>query len=301
MTGRVLVTGASGFIGRSVLEPLRARGFEVHAASHGEPPVGADGCTWHQSDLLEVGSRRRLLEAVAPTHLLHLAWYAVPGSFWTAPENFLWLEASLDLIAASREMRVVMAGSCAEYDWSRGGLCRENDICRPATPYGQAKLALQQALFQSGHDAAWGRIFFPFGPHEPPSRLVPSVVRALLKGQPARCSHGAQVRDFLYVEDLGDAFATLLDSRLQGPVNMASGEERSIRSLVEAIQSRLGGVVRFGDLAAPDGEPARLAADATRLRKELGWKPRVGLEAGLDRSVAWWQLEETAQRVFSHE
>lgn len=295
MSARVLVTGASGFVGRSLLKPLRARGFEVHGAARGAAPPEAEGCVWHRVDLLDLRQRRGLLETVAPSHLLHLAWYAVPGRYWTAPENALWLEASLDLIEASSGMRVVMAGSCAEYDWSLNGVFRESDPCRPLTPYGQAKLELQKALAASKRDSAWGRIFFPFGPHEAPTRLVPSVVRALLKGEAARCTHGAQVRDFLYVEDLGDGFAALLDSSLQGPVNLASGEGRSIRSLVEALQARLGGAAQFGALLASPGEPSTLVADVARLREELGWSPRIGLEAGLDRSIAWWRHEETAR------
>ena len=132
--GRVLVTGASGFVGRTVLQPLRARGFEVHGTARGGPPPEAVGCTWHLADLLDPRRRRALLDEVAPTHLLHLAWYAVPGRYWTAPENSLWLEASVDLIEISHGIRVVMAGSCAEYDWSREGIVRETDPCRPATP-----------------------------------------------------------------------------------------------------------------------------------------------------------------------
>jgi nucleoside-diphosphate-sugar epimerase len=180
-----------------------------------------------------------------------------------------------------------MAGTCAEYDWSRNGIFRESDACWPSTPYGEAKHALREALAASRRDSAWGIIFFPFGPHEPFTRLVPSVVRALLDGEPARCTHGDQVRDFLYVEDLGHGFATLLDSSVQGAVNLASGEGRSIRSLVEALRARLGGSVDYGALPTPAGDPASVVADVSRLRDELGWFPRIGVDVGLDRSVSW--------------
>src|SRR5262245_31376398 len=295
MSARVLVTGASGFIGRSVLQPLRARGFEVHGTARGGPPPQAEGCVWHRADLLDTRQRRALLGQVAPSHLLHMAWYTVPGRYWSASENTLWLEASLDLIAASHGMRVVMAGTCAEYDWSREGIFRETDPCQPVTSYGKAKLALRTALAESGRDSAWGIIFFPFGPNEAPTRLVPSVVQALLDGELAHCTHGAQVRDFLYVGDLGHVFAALLDSPLQGAVNLASGEGRSIRSLVEALQRRLGGTVHYGALPAPEGEPARLVADVSRLRDELGWAPQIGLEAGLDCSVSWWRGNRSSE------
>jgi len=292
MSARVLVTGASGFVGRAVLQPLRARGFEVHGTARGGSPPEAAGCAWHRADLLDLRQRRALLDEVGPSHILHLAWYAVPGRYWTAPENTLWLEASLDLIALSHGMRVVMAGTCAEYDWSWNGIFRESDPCRPSTPYGQAKLAVRKALAAARGDSAWGIIFFPFGPHEAATRLVPSVASALLKGEMARCTHGAQVRDFLFVEDLGDAFAALLSSPLQGALNLASGVGRSIRSLVERLRAKLGGEIDFGALPSPSGDPPRLVADVRRLHEELGWSPPIGIEAGLDRTIAWCRCKD---------
>jgi nucleoside-diphosphate-sugar epimerase len=137
-----------------------------------------------------------------------------------------------------------------------------------------------------------GAHFLPIWPAEPSTRLIPSIVRSLLRGEPAQCTHGGHVRDFLYVEDLGHAFAALVDSRLQGPVNLASGEGRSIRSVVETLQGRLGGIAEFGAITAPATDPFMLVADVTRLRKELGWKPSIGFEGGLDRSIDWWRRVE---------
>jgi nucleoside-diphosphate-sugar epimerase len=187
-----------------------------------------------------------------------------------------------------------MAGTCAEYDWSREGIFKETDPCRPSTPYGQAKLAVRTSLARSKGDSAWGIIFFPFGINEYPTRLVPSVVRAFLDGKPARCTHGNQIRDFLYVEDLGHGFSALLDSSLQGEVNLASGEGRSIRSVVEALQTRLRGTVEYGALPQQAGEPARLVADTSRLRNELNWSPQIGFEAGLDRTVSWCRCHRSS-------
>jgi len=236
--------------------------------------------------------RGAILRQVAPTHLLHIAWYAVPGKYWTAPENGDWLEASMDLLSLFQSQggsRMVAAGTCAEYDWTRGGVCRESDPIRPATPYGRAKMTLQRGLADSGLDQAWGRVFFPFGPHEPMARFIPSVIRLLLQGEPASLSHGNQVRDFLFVQDLGDAFAALLDSSVQGAVNLGSGEGVSLRDVAEAIQSRLGGTLLFGAREAADGEPDRLVAAVDRLRMEVGWHPLISLDSGLDRAIQWWR------------
>ncbi len=200
---RVLMTGASGFIGRHCLQPLMDRGYEVHAVSSTHVPIDLAGPIWHQANLLDPQQVKELMSVVRPTHLLHLAWYAVPGKYWTSLENFKWVQASLTLLQAFTHFegqRVVTAGTCAEYEWA-GHLCSEYTTrLMPATVYGTCKGSLQamQSAFaqQTGVRSAWGRIFLLYGPYEPPQRLVSSVIRSLLRDEPALCSHGLQIRDF---------------------------------------------------------------------------------------------------------
>jgi nucleoside-diphosphate-sugar epimerase len=294
VSGRVLVTGASGFIGRHALAPLRARGFEVHAVARaaGEEP----GVAWHAADLLDAASRDALVAEVEPTHLLHLAWYAEPGRFWTAPENLAWAEASLALygaFAARGGRRAVLAGSCAEYDWS-GGVCHEEATpLRPATLYGAAKHAVGSTVTahgaEHGPSTAWGRVFFLYGPGEPAAKLVASVLRALLDGRRAPVTHGRQVRDFLHVADVAGAFAALVArDDVIGAVNVASGVPVSLRELLSIAEARLGtrGLVAYGEREAPPGEPPVIVADVTRLREEAGFTPAHTLESGLDDAIA---------------
>jgi nucleoside-diphosphate-sugar epimerase len=300
---RVLLTGAGGFIGRHAATALAAKGHEVHAVwAHRQPAAGAVH-GWHRADLLDPAAVRELLAQVRPTHLLHFAWYAEPGKYWQSPENFRWLDASLVLLRAFRENggeRAVMAGTCAEYDWQQG-LCVENATPRrPATPYGACKNSLQEAMAKyceaEGLSCAWGRIFFLYGPGEHPSRLVPSVVNALLDGDFARCTHGNQVRDYLHVEDVAAAFVALLESDVRGAVNIASGRPVTLRDVVLAAAERLHAAerVRFGALAAPDNEPPLLVADVGRLEREVGWRPRYDLASGIESTVRYWQEKRAA-------
>jgi nucleoside-diphosphate-sugar epimerase len=143
---------------------------------------------------------------------------------------------------------------------------------------------------------AWGRVFFCFGPHEPAGRLVPSVARALLAGSEAPVTHGRQLRDFLAVEQLGDAFAALLDCAVQGAVNVASGQPVALRELVELVARATGRpeLVRFGAVDPRPGEPPELVADVARLADEVGWRPHEPLEAGVERAVAWWRAAPAA-------
>src|SRR5262245_15741378 len=99
----VLVTGASGFVGRCCLPLLQSAGFEVHAVTSQSEIQAHQGVHWHQCDLLRKDQRADLIAAVRPTHLLHLAWYAVPGHYWVAPENLQWVQASLALLSLFRD------------------------------------------------------------------------------------------------------------------------------------------------------------------------------------------------------
>jgi nucleoside-diphosphate-sugar epimerase len=295
---RILVTGASGFIGSHCVAPLQSRGFEVHAVSRvapAEPP--ADGVVWHQADLLKASDRERVLGESAPTDLLHAAWDVTPGAYRDSPENSTWLAASLALLRAaidSGTTRIVGLGSCAEYAFE--GVCREDDTpLRPVTAYASAKATLGRALLDlNGADVSigWGRVFFPFGPGEKPNRLMPAAIQSFIAGRPFDCSHGNQIRDFIYVEDLADAIAALVASPVTGACNLASGDPRSIRSLIESVARELGAeqLPRFGavPVAGPDAEPL-IAGDVTRLNTEVGWRPTIGVEQGIRRTIAWWE------------
>jgi nucleoside-diphosphate-sugar epimerase len=302
---RVLVTGATGFIGRHALAPLASRGFEVHAVTSGPspPPPGAqerdDGVSWHRADLLSARGADELLAAVRPTDLLHLAWYAEHGRFWTSTENLRWVAATLELAQAFARhggRRAVLAGTCAEYRWGLPGPCSEATTpLEPATLYGTSKRATHAVLAASagelGIELASGRVFFLYGPHETPTRLVASVIRSLLAGEPARTSDGRQIRDFLHVSDVAGAFAALLDGPVIGAVNIGSGEARPLRDVIDAIGAATGRpeLLDIGALPARSNDPNELYADATRLRDEVGFSPALGLEEGVARTVEWWR------------
>jgi nucleoside-diphosphate-sugar epimerase len=310
---RVLVSGAGGFIGRWSVPELLRLGYEVHAvlsANAGRRvPEQLQGVKVHFADLLDDSAIDELTWEVKASHLLHFAWIATPGLYWNSTDNFRWLAASERLLRSFRShggSRAVMAGSCAEYDWSRVEVCDERSSpladaqAAALSPYAACKIALQRLLEDFGRQedlsTAWGRIFFQFGPHEHPARLVPSVICDLLLNRAALCSHGRQVRSFLHVADVGAAFAAVLDSELEGPVNIGSGERISLADLVGLIGRQIGRpeLLRLGARPAPPGEPALLVPEIRRLRDEVRWRPRFTLNEASSDTIAWWRVRLAA-------
>jgi nucleoside-diphosphate-sugar epimerase len=292
---RVLVTGASGFIGRHTLPRLLESGFEVHAVSRDSR--SGDDVGWHRCDLLDPAAGEALVRELEPTHLLHLAWYAEPGLYWTAAENVRWLEASLRLLRtfSATGRRAVTAGTCAEYDWSFG-VCSERETpLRPATLYGECKRSLssvgERLAAQAGLSLASARVFFVYGPGEHPERVVASVVASLLRGEDALCTTGTQVRDYLHVADVASAFVELLRSDVTGPVNVGSGEPLPVRRLLSTIGEAVGApdLIRFGERPERPGEPPLIVADTRRLVDEVGWSAHHTLRSGIADTVAWWR------------
>jgi nucleoside-diphosphate-sugar epimerase len=298
---RVLVTGATGFIGSHVTRRLVADGCEVTALVS----PGAD--TTRIADVIP--SIRRLdgnlMSSLAPVltglqldACLHLAWYAVPGVYLTAPENLEHLKASVDLLRLLPETgcrRVVGAGTCFEYDLETAAeTLSETSPVRPHTLYAACKHALatvgERWCKLAGMSWAWGRIFYPYGPADDPRKLVPTLVRELTAGRPCDLTMGEQIRDYIHVADVADAFWRLLRSPHEGPIAIGSGQPVTVRHIASTVADRLGraDLLRFGARVASPGDPARVCAD-NRVLRGLGWEPSHDLASGLAETVAWWQ------------
>ncbi len=300
---RVLITGANGFVGRHCCAELCARGFDVHGvySLRSRFPVSQRAedteIQRHAVDLFDEMAVKHLVQRVRPTHLLHLAWITTPGEYWNSPENLAWTSASLHLLRTFGESggeRAVMTGSCAEYDW-QSGYCTENVTpLRPTSLYGHSKHAVQELLKsyagQVGLSFAWARLFFLYGPHASSRRLPGAVIEPLLRGEPAHCSTGECLRDFLYIDDAAGALAAVVDSDLSGAVNIASGKPVVLKDLIRTTAQLIGreDLLMWG--GHPNGHDAPVVVgDVRRLKDELSWSPSVSLHDGLLRTIDWWR------------
>ncbi len=292
---KVLVTGGSGFVGRACLSELADRGFEVHAVTRRAPP-NSSRTRWHPGDLREPTEVGSLMSRIQPTHLLHLAWYTKPGSFWTSPENLEWLDRSIGLFqmfAQCGGTRIVATGSCAEYDWSAGIFQEATTPCRPSTLYGRTKLAAAtylEAINGHGLSTSWARLFFLYGPGASEQRMPGVVISALNRNELAHCSDGTQRRDFLHIEDAGRAIVSLLDSDVTGPTNICSGQATLIREIAILTAELIGKreLLRIGTVPTAANEPPLIVGDNSRLCDELAWSAHYSMATGLRQTIDSW-------------
>ena len=263
----VLVTGATGFVGRHVVAALLARGHEVTAVARDAARAGA--LPWSGKARFvacDIHRETDRLLALTPRAdvLVHLAWPGLPNykDAFHLEEN---LPADLRLLraaVASGIGRLVVAGTCLEYGLREGALETSMET-RPVTPYGLAKDTLRKALelmrAKTPFTLQWVRLFYMYGAGQNPGSLLCQLDRAIDEGRETfDMSQGDQLRDYLPVEEVAECFARLVDDpAIQGVVNCSSGRPVSVLELVERRRAERGSAIRLnrGRYPYPDYEP----------------------------------------------
>lgn len=289
---RVLLTGASGLIGRNTLKPLLDAGFEVCAVSRQSAPISAD-VRWLKADLLDFGGLEALFKAARANYWLHLAWDTGTGRGMGANTHFSWLSASLEMLRhfqAHGGERVVMAGTFAEYAPAAAPVREEDSPIEPQTVYAKCKDALNRlaALFcaENGISLGWGRAFTVYGANDgQPTRLTPSLVDALANGRDMTIRSGRVVRDNIYAEDAGAAFVKFLDGDVRGAVNISTGRGTRIEDYCRILAGLLGreALLHFED--APGGQALFMVGDNRRLVEEVGFTPNGDLRGNFQKML----------------
>lgn len=289
---KVLLTGGSGFLGRHVLHCLRRHG--VHTVTVGrQRPCGSDDTDWIAADLLATHNLTELAQQVRATHLLHLAWYAEHGQYWNSSLNLRWVDATVRLTEAfchAGGQHVVVAGTCAEYDWSHGYCREEGTPLNPATLYGIAKDAARRLVMavceQNQVACAWGRVFLPFGAGEPAQRLLPSLIAALRGQRSPFATYATAYRDFLHASDVAAGLVALLHPAACGEYNISSGQPVQLTNLVHLLAGLVHADPRpiLALSQVRTNEPSLLVGNSNRLQT-LGWYPTLSLQQALHRAV----------------
>ena len=288
---RVLLTGATGFIGAHVAGALVAGGAEVHGLALPGAPRDrladiASRMELHEGDLSDAAWTRAAVGRVAPDAVIHLAWYAEPGTYLRAvPENMASLRGGINLLEALTDggtcRRVVVAGTCLE-----------NLATPQPTIYAAAKAAQHQLAMgfaAASFTAACAHIHYLYGPGEDERRVIPAVTRSLLRGEPIDLTSGSQSRDYLHVSDIAEALCRIAESDVTGRVDICTGKPVTLRDVFEEIGRATGAAALLRIGALPDSESNGWPAtgDPTALLA-TGWQPRYDLELGIRETTAWW-------------
>jgi UDP-glucose 4-epimerase len=290
---RILVTGATGFLGSHICRRLATLDVELHATSRDARPRLAGQPAWWQADMADLDAARRVFGEVKPDIVVHLA-----GLTGARADRDLVLPAFHSLATSTVNVlmlatdhacrRVILFGSLNE---PVPGL----QFPTPASPYAAGKW-IASAYGRMFH-ALYGtpvvnlRPFMAYGPAQAPGKLVPSVILSALKGERPRLSSGLVRGDWIYIDDVVDAFIVALATPgiEGGTFDLGTGRLTSQRELVQTLLSTMQTDVAAHFGAIPDRpQEQEIVADTAPAIERLGWCATTSLEEGLRRTAAWY-------------
>jgi nucleoside-diphosphate-sugar epimerase len=291
---RVLVTGAAGFIGQHVCRRLSALGLELHATSRAQRPRRAGEPIWWQADMADLDAARRIFSVAKPDIVVHLA-----GMTGARVDRDLVLPAFhslatttvnvLMLVSEHQCRRVILFGSLNEPIPSL-------EAPTPTSPYAAAKWIgsaygrMFHALYAT--PVVNLRPFMAYGPGQARDKLIPYVALALLKGESPRLSSGRVRGDWIYIDDVVDAFvAAAAAPGIDGQTfDVGTGTLTAQRTVVETLIAVMGSQIapQFGAIADRPREQ-EVVADTTPAFERLGWRATTSLEDGLRKTAAWYK------------
>jgi UDP-glucose 4-epimerase len=303
---RVLITGASGFVGRWVARLLHAGGAELCLAARSRETVEILSESYQFSgkifatSLAEPGAFARLHRDARPDVTFHLAGYGVDPTERdpTLSErlNHALLEDIAGVVAAAPAagwpgLPLVHAGSAAEYG-AVAGPVTEASPENPLNLYGRTKLAGTRALQGGGLRATTARLFTIYGPGEHAHRLLPSILATAESGGTLGLTAGQQQRDFTYVAEAAEGLLRLGASSAPVPpvINIATGALTSVRRFAETAGEVLGmrpAQLNFGALPTRPDEAPHGPVSTALLEATLGWKPVIPVREGIRQTAAF--------------
>ncbi len=300
---RALVIGGCGFIGSHVVDELVAHGVETAVLDLRREPyrpplpgVAYHAAAWH--DAAAIGG---VLGAWRGDCVLHLGCTSVPQESNRDPasdaeRNLVGSLHVLDACIRSGVQRVVFASTGgAIYGPTDRLPIGEGAATEPLSSYGIAKLAVEKYLdlYRRNHGLSFAamRVANPYGPRQNPGRsqgVVAVFARKILAGEAIEIwGDGRQIRDYVYIADVARAFHLAMASSASGVFNIGSGRGMSLNELVAALEGRTGKAARVAFRPARSVDIPAVVLDHARATAVLGWRPEVGLDDGLGRTLAW--------------
>lgn len=290
MPKKIIVTGATGLIGKELIKPLQNLGFDIYAITIDENSPD-NGVHWLKGSLFDEKFIRECMEQVKPEYLLNMAW-ATTGDYLKSDINYSFLNAGINLLKYFKDnggKRVVYAGTCFEYKFKDEPLKETDELDADKTVYTYCKNKLHEIAeyFCKMHDISfgYGRIFYVYGRNEDKTRLTGMVIDKLSKGEEVIIKSGKLIKDYMYAKDIAGAFSSFVNSSVEGTVNICTGKGISIKDFVLTIAKQLKQehLVIFKDESF--NQPPIIVGDNSKLISEVKYKIKYKLEDAIGEII----------------
>ncbi len=293
---KILVTGATGFIGSAFAKLALSQGHEIGGMMlpTENPPAqvpDSDQMRWIKGTLADLPWRE--IEAFKPDACVHFAWIATPGVYLESPENEKHLEWSLNLARRLKGIglrQFIGVGTCIEYKITNAPLNEDTTPVDPTTLYSRCKNALRETLEaearKDGTHFCWGRIFYPYGVGEHPDRLCSALIRKLSRGEKLVLKTPHSTKDYIYIDDLAAEILLTVEKQYQGTINWGTGVGISVREIADAVAVMVGRADLVAEVSPPATDPLGYVVAAAGRLQSLGWRQGTQLKQGLEKLLA---------------
>jgi len=288
---KILLTGPTGFIGSAFIRLALAKGHliagvAVPSESLPQDLAVAENMAWLRGTLDEAPWKE--IEEFAPEVCIHTAWVTAPGVYLESPDNFRFLESSLQFLGKVQQLgtsQIIGLGTCIEYQIGNQPLSEERTPIAPTTTYARCKndlrIKLEEEAAAKGFGFCWARVFYPYGPREHPSRLCSSIIQKIARGEKIVLKTPDSTKDYIFVEDLAAALLMVAEKQFQGTINLGTGVGVTVRQIAKTLVEMMGRTELIAEVSPPEIDPlGYVVADASRVHN-LGWRPAHDLKKGL--------------------
>ncbi|MDR3112971.1 MAG: NAD(P)-dependent oxidoreductase [Endomicrobium sp.] len=286
---KVIITGATGLIGKEALLPLKNLGFDIYALTieDKEALQNQNGINWIACNIFDEISVKKVFDDIKPQYLLNFAWATI-DNYLVSNINFDFLKAGLELLKHFKNnggKRAVFSGTCFEYKFKNPPL-KESDELSPQTVYAKCKNYLRELseiyCGQNGISFGWGRIFYVYGHNENKKRLTAHIIESIKNNREVTINTGSLVKDYIYSKDIAGAFVKFLDSDVEGAVNICTGHGVTLDNYALTIANKLGRPDLIKILNEPTTQPPIIIGDNSRLLNEVSYKIQYSLDQALN-------------------
>lgn len=296
---RILITGASGFIGKPLSKKLSELGYEVMGLTRSIPKGNHTEINWLKSDLSSSGSYKEKIELFQPELVIHLAWQDIPD--FSFKKSLLNLNQSIDFLSFITQIgsckKILISGTCLEYGKNQGE-CKETDKILSNDYFTLAKHSLHSwadiMTKEKSICLGWFRLFYVYGPGQRKESLIPSILNSLKIGELPEIKTPWNANDYIFIDDVIDAFTNAVKSSFQhGIYNLGTGKSTPVLKICELAEkivlnsSTLTKKIEFTSKSLNSN--TNFWAGISSSEDELKWTPKVSLQEGIQRS--WDELK----------